>query len=247
MKPKILVVEDEVIIAMQIKSILEDEGYEAIINIYSVEAAIHHIELDPPILVLIDINLNKNKDGVDLGRYLQERKEIPFIYITSYSNKTTLDRVNETRPDGYIVKPFKPCDIISTIYITLNKHKHKKIDIVIESSNEKFDHVPFKLKTIINYINQNINDRIEIQDLVALTDWKERHFSRLFLEYLQVTPYQYILTRKIEKAATQIEETRLPIKDIAFDFGFNSYSNFCNAFKKIKGENPENYRRKKLK
>ena len=212
MRPKILVVEDEIIIAMQIKSILEDEGYEVIINIYTVDAAIQQIEQQNLSLILVDINLNKSRDGVDLGHYLREKSEIPFIYITSYSNKSTLDRVNGTRPDGYIVKPFKPCDIISNIYIVLNKYKHKKIDDVIESSNEKFDHVPYKLKIIVKYINENIYDKIEVQDLVALTNWKERHFSRLFLEYLQVTPYQYILTRKIERAATQIEEIKLPIK-----------------------------------
>jgi DNA-binding response OmpR family regulator len=128
MNTKILVVEDEVVIAMQIKSILEEEGYEVVINIYSVEAAIQHIEAETPMLVLIDINLNKYKDGVDLGRYLLERGNIPYIYITSYSSKTTLDRVNETRPHGYIVKPFKPSDLVSTISIVLNNYKHREID-----------------------------------------------------------------------------------------------------------------------
>ena len=84
MRPKILVVEDEIIIAMQIKSILEDEGYEVIINIYTVDAAIQQIEQQNLSLILVDINLNKSRDGVDLGHYLREKSEIPFIYITSY-------------------------------------------------------------------------------------------------------------------------------------------------------------------
>ena len=242
MKPKILVVEDEVLIAMQIKSILEEEGYEVVINIYSVEDAIQHIEAQTPLIVLIDINLNKNKDGVDLGRYLLEKNNIPYIYITSYSNKTTLDRVNETRPDGYIVKPFKPSDLVATISVVLNNYKHRDID-PLPIENKVSDAIPFKMRTIINYINDNIDKKIEVEELIKLSNWKERHFSRLFLEYLKVSPYQYILSRKVEKAKSLIKETTIPVNEIAFDLGFKSYSNFCNAFKKINGDTPENYRK----
>ncbi len=243
MKPKILVVEDEALIAMQIKGILqEDDLYEVFTNIFSVEAAIQHIETSPPNLVLIDINLNKNKDGIDLGRYLLERNDIPYIYITSYANKTTLDRVNETRPDGYIVKPFKPSDLISNVSVVLNNYKHREIDTEpIEKEN--LGDVPFRMRAIINYINDNLDKRIEIEELIILSKWKKRQFSRQFINFLHVSPYQYILNRKIEKAKSIIEESEIPINEIAFDLGFKSYSNFCNAYKKIIGSNPEKQRR----
>lgn len=246
MKRKILVVEDEVLIAMQIKSILEDQGYDVVINIYSVEAAIQHIEAETPLLVLIDINLNKNKDGIDLGRFLLEIDNIPYIYITSYSNKTTLDRVNETRPDGYIVKPFKPSDLVATISVVLNNYKHRAIDPVLSEDKTPIN-VPFKMKMIVNYINDNIDKKIEVDDLIKLSNWKERHFSRLFHDYLKVSPYQYILSRKIEKAKSLIYETPTALKDIAFDLGFKSYSNFCIAFKKVNGDSPDDYRKKQKK
>lgn len=246
MKRKILVVEDEVLIAMQIKSILEDQGYDVVINIYSVEAAIQHIEAEAPLLVLIDINLNKNKDGIDLGRFLLEKDNIPYIYITSYSNKSTLDRVNETRPDGYIVKPFKPADLVATISVVLNNYKHRDIDPFI-TEDKTPDNVPFKMKMIVNYINDNIDKKIEVDDLIKLSNWKERHFSRLFYDYLKVSPYQYILSRKIEKAKSLIDETSTALKDIAFDLGFKSYSNFCIAFKKVNGDSPDDYRKKQKK
>lgn len=243
MKPKILVVEDEALIAMHIKGILqEDDFYEVFTDVFSVEAAIHHIETNPPNLVLIDINLNKNKDGIDLGRYLLEINNIPYIYITSYANKTTLDRVNETRPDGYIVKPFKPSDLISNVSVVLNNYKHREIDN--ESiQKENLGDVPFRMRAIINYINDNLDKRIEIEELIILSKWKKRQFSRQFINFLNVSPYQYILNRKIEKAKSIIEESQIPINEIAFDLGFKSYSNFCNAYKKIIGSNPEKLRR----
>ena len=128
MNKKILVVEDESLIALDIKFILEKEGYDVITNIKTVETAIACIEEHNLDMVLIDINLNQNKDGVDLGTYLLAKDTIPYIYITSYSNKVVLDRVNDTRPHGYIVKPFRAENLITTISVVLNNFKHKNID-----------------------------------------------------------------------------------------------------------------------
>ena len=125
MKQTILVVEDELLIAFDLKEILEEEGYNAIINIVTVAQAIELIENEKPILVLIDINLKNNDDGVLIGHYLLKKDTIPYLYITSHSDKVTLDRVKETRPYGFIVKPFKPIDVKTTVSIILNNYQHK--------------------------------------------------------------------------------------------------------------------------
>ncbi len=242
MKTKILVVEDESIIAFDIKMILENEGYEVIIDIKSVEAAIACIESHHPQLVLIDINLNQNKDGTHLGSYLLERDTIPYIYVTSYSNKITLDKVNKTRPLGYLVKPFKPQDLLSIVSIVLNNFNHKKID-THRLQNPTEDVIPFKIKNIITYINTNIEKKLEVSELLLLTNWTKRHFGRLFMQYLNVSPYQYILNKKIEKAKSLLKETNIPINEIAFELGFQSYSSFCTVFKKMNLVTPEVYRK----
>jgi AraC-like DNA-binding protein/CheY-like chemotaxis protein len=241
MSNTIVVVEDESLIAFDIKLILEKEGYDTIINITSVEMAIECIEKHQPILVLIDINLNKDKDGIDLGSYMLQKDTIPYIYITSYSNKTTLDKVNDTRPHGYIVKPFKPSDLLSTISVVLNNYKHRNIDTFrVEILEDEV--IPFRIKEVINYINKNIEKKIDVDELIVLTKWTKRHFSRIFFKYLHVTPYQYILSRKVKKAESMLKDTEIPINQISFDLGFQSHSNFCIAFKKINGSTPENYR-----
>ncbi len=243
MKTKIIVVEDELLIALHIKKVLEKHDYDVVIDITSVEDAIFYIEQTPPDLVLIDINLNKDKEGTELGNYLLKKDTIPYIYITSYSDKNTLDKVNMTRPKGYIVKPFKEEDLLSTISIVLNNHNHKKIDINrLEISNK--DSIPFKIKEIINYINTNIEKKIDIDELTHLTKWKKDHFTRLFSKYLGKTPYQYILTRKIEKAKALLTETLIPINEIAFELGFESHSNFYHIFKKLTNDTPENFRKR---
>lgn len=244
MKQTIVVVEDELLIALDIKEILNAEGYEVIINVTSVEKAITIIEENNPILVLIDINLKQDQDGIVLGEYLLIKDSIPYIYITSYHDKLTLDKVKDTRPHGYIVKPFKEVDLKTTISIVLNNFKHNKIDPK-RKEEEINNNIPFKVKETITYINNHVNEKIEISDLSAITPWKTHHFIRLFTKYVGDTPYQYILKRKMKKAEALLIETNQPINEIAFELGFYSYSNFCIAFKKMnQNQTPENYRQK---
>lgn len=243
MNKKILVVEDESLIALDIKFILEKEGYDVITNIKTVETAIACIEEHNPDIVLIDINLNQNKDGVDLGTYLLAKDTIPYIYITSYSNKVVLDRVNDTRPHGYIVKPFRAENLITTISVVLNNFKHKNID-TLRTENPTKEVIPSKVKNLVEFINVNIDKKLEVDQLLQVTNWTKRHLTRVFMQYLKVSPYQYILSRKIEKSKSLLKETEIPINEIAFDLGFQNYSSFASAFKKLNEDTPDNYRKK---
>jgi AraC-like DNA-binding protein/CheY-like chemotaxis protein len=244
MKTKILIVEDELVIALDIKGLLEEWGYEAIIDVTSVEDAIVCIEKEKPNLVLIDINLNKNQTGDALGAYLLEKDNTPYIYLTSYCDKATLDRVNKTRPDGYVVKPFKDEDLMATISVVLNNYKHRILDTLRSTSSITDKSICYKLKAVTCYINANIHKKLEIDELTKLTQWKRDYFIKIFSKYLQISPYQYILKRKIDKAKLLLEQTDIPINEIAFELGFNMYSNFCSTFKKNIELTPENYRKR---
>lgn len=242
MKSTILVVEDELIIAYDIKGILEQEGYNVIINIVTVPDAIKAIEEHDPILILLDINLNQDIDGISLGNYLLKKDTIPFIYITSFSDNTTIDRVKDTRPHGIIIKPFKPLDIKTTVSVVLNNYKHKKID-VLRNQEISTDDAPFILKEVVKYIDSNISNRIDINELTQMTRWSSQHFIRVFTQFMGDTPYQYILKKKMEKAKVLISETDISMKDIAFELGFQSYGNFCKLFKRETDKNPNEYRK----
>jgi AraC-like DNA-binding protein len=242
-RPRILIVEDELLIAKDISIILEQEGYETTIGITTVEEAISIIENEEFKIVLIDINLSNNSDGVELGNYLLKKDRLPFIYITSHSDNVTLDRIKDTRPHGIIIKPFKAIDIKSTISIVLSNYKHKHIDVLRSNTEMEVDDVPYILKNVIEHINLNIDKKIEIQELANLTKWSHHHFIKIFTKYINQTPYQYILKKKIDKAKAIITETDTSLGAIASDLGFSSYSNFCNAFKKETGKNPEVYRK----
>lgn len=242
-RPKILIVEDELLIAKDISIILEGEGYETVIGVTTVNEAIEIINQENFVLVLIDINLRSNSDGVELGSYLLKKDTLPFIYITSHSDNVTLDRVKDTRPYGIIIKPFKAIDIKSTVSIVLSNFKHKHIDVFRNNEEHKVDEVPFILKNVIQFINDNISEKIEIQQLTEMTKWSHHHFIRTFTKYINQTPYQYILKKKIEKAKAIICESDISLSVVSIELGFNSYSNFCNAFKKETGKTPEMFRK----
>jgi AraC-like DNA-binding protein len=193
-------------------------------------------------LVLIDVNLNEESDGTDLGSYLLDKDNIPYIYITSYSDNVSVERIKTTRPQGIIIKPFKPVDVITSVSIVLNNFKHKNID-VFRQNDELKNEIPFILKVVIDYINENLNRKIDLHELSDLTKWSHQHFIKLFTQFVGQTPYQYILQKKIEKAKAIIIETDVVLSTLSSEFGFESYSNFFKAFKKETGYTPDYYRK----
>lgn len=242
MKKKILIIEDELIIANHLRIILENNGYNCLMGITSVEEAKAEMKRTNFSLVLIDVNLKNGLDGTNLGKDLLKNDTIPYIYITGSNDLTTMYKIKETRPHGIIIKPFKNIDIISTVEIVLNNFKYKKIDITRSSVSPFLDENPYLIKRVIEYISENISEKIEISTLAKIANWTEQHFIRVFTKYIGYTPYQYVLQQKIEKSKILLKETNVSIGNIAYDLGFNSYSNFCVAFKKETGKTPNTFR-----
>jgi two-component SAPR family response regulator len=114
-----LIVEDEFLIAETISEILTNIGCFKIRMVSTVEEAITEIELRKPQIVLTDINLGREKTGIDLGNLLHTKYHIPFIYITSHSSPEILGKAKHTRPNAYIIKPFKNEDLMVAIELAL--------------------------------------------------------------------------------------------------------------------------------
>jgi len=117
---KILIVEDNVIIADDMQNMLEDIGYEVVDNVIVYEQAVEVLRTKQVDLVLIDIILASDKSGIDLARHIRENYHIPFIFITSNADKATVDSAKLVKPDGYIVKPFEQQDLYPAIEVSLN-------------------------------------------------------------------------------------------------------------------------------
>jgi len=126
MSKRILIVEDEAIIAQNIKSSLEIIGYQVVGHAMNGDKALDLFAHNEADLILLDISIKGSLSGIDLAKVIRKKYNIPFIYITSYSDKVTLDLVKETNPYGYIVKPFNDNDLKVNIELALHKHKQEQ-------------------------------------------------------------------------------------------------------------------------
>lgn len=133
-KTKILIVEDEKITAEQMKIDLENSGYQVIGSVVSGEEAIKMVEELPVDLVIMDIYLKGEMDGIEAAREIRDRFGIPVIFLTAYSDEDTVQRAKLTEPSGYIIKepfdlirkPFIEDELLTTIEITLYRHRMEK-------------------------------------------------------------------------------------------------------------------------
>jgi diguanylate cyclase (GGDEF)-like protein/PAS domain S-box-containing protein len=119
----ILIVEDERIIALDLKKRLERFGYPAPEIVSTGEEAISSAASSAPDIILMDIMLGGETDGIDAAKTIQKEFNIPVIFLTAYSNEQTLDRAKEAEPYGYILKPFKERELYTTIDIALYKFR----------------------------------------------------------------------------------------------------------------------------
>ena len=121
--PQILVVEDEGIIAKSIQNELEEMGYGVPALASSGEEALRHAAATLPDLVLMDIALKGNLDGVETSQYLRQQLDIPVVYLTAYADERTLQRAKLTEPYGYLLKPYEERELRTTIEVALYKHR----------------------------------------------------------------------------------------------------------------------------
>ncbi|PIB25494.1 DNA-binding response regulator [Maribacter sp. 4U21] len=123
---KILIVEDNVIIADDMQSMLEEIGYEIVDNVIVYEQAVEVLKTQQVDLVLIDIILASDKTGIDLGKHIRENYDIPFIFVTSNSDRATVENAKTVKPNGYLVKPFEQQDLYTSIEIALSNFIYGK-------------------------------------------------------------------------------------------------------------------------
>ena len=124
---KILVVEDEGIVAMDIKNRLMRLGYDVPSIALAGEEAVEKAAKICPDLVLMDIMLKGEMDGIEAARQIHERLDIPIVYLTAFSDEDTLQRAKITGPFGYIIKPFEDRELHVALDIALYKHKMERI------------------------------------------------------------------------------------------------------------------------
>lgn len=140
-KLKVLIVEDEVLIAKHIEDALINGGFSVVGIAHDSETALDYISNRQPNFIILDINIDGQKDGIEVAEIVKSKYDIPFMFLTALSDIQTLDRAKKVNPCGYIVKPFKTRDLVSSITIGLYNYEFKKTDkkLSLEQVNSQAD------------------------------------------------------------------------------------------------------------
>ncbi len=120
---KIVVVEDEKLVADDLRETLELLGYEVVDSVATGEEAILAASVTQPDLVLMDIRLRGAMDGIEAAKTIQAQMGLPIVYLTANADLPTLERVKASKPFGYVLKPFNEKSLATTIEIALSRHQ----------------------------------------------------------------------------------------------------------------------------
>lgn len=130
---KIVVVEDETIIANDLKFILENDGYSVLGPCDNGLDALRIIKKSSPDLILLDINIKGEMNGIEVASKIKELGQTPFIFITSYFDEDTLKLVEQVSPTAYIVKPFRSEEVLMNVRLALKKSFKKPVPAQVKA------------------------------------------------------------------------------------------------------------------
>ncbi|MGQ9855065.1 MAG: PAS domain S-box protein, partial [Candidatus Oleimicrobiaceae bacterium] len=163
---RILIVEDEALVAADVAQLLEKSGHLVIGRVATGKAALAAVQKDRPDLVLMDIGLKGELDGIQAAKEIYGEFDVPVVFLTSHSDKATLQRAKQAQPFGYILKPFGEREVEATVEMAVHRHK---LEQVLRESERRF-------RAVVD----SANDAVIIADDKGDIVFCNRQATRLF-------------------------------------------------------------------
>lgn len=245
-RPQVVVVEDETIIAHDLQQTLEELGYGVPGVASDADAGLALVRNDEPDLVLIDIVLKGERSGIWLAHVLREEHHIPFVFVTSRADRQTVSRARETRPNGYLIKPFTKNSVFAAAEAALANYADEQhdIDYVAATGAEEQTRSLSRscLRRVQEFVAKNLDRPISLSDLAEVADLNVYHFAHVFKDTVGVAPYQYVIKQRIEEAKRLLRHTDWPIAWVCQAVGYDNQSHFTTLFSREVGVPPGQYR-----
>ena len=220
-KAKILIVEDESIVAFDLKRMLLNLNYDVLDIVSSGEKAIKQAAADKPDLIIMDVMLNGPITGVEAAARIKGIMNVPIIYLTAYADTETLKSAKVTEPYGYILKPFEEKVLLSTIEMAIYKNKmeekliasEKKYRLLakeLEDLNEKKD----QFYRIISF---NLRDPLD--SVIGFSEILKNEYKELSPEDIElyISSLHFSSKQIYSLLNNLIQFSRIQIKDIDFN------------------------------
>ena len=135
----VLIVEDEVVLAMGIEKSLKSFGYKVAGKVTRGENAVMMALDKKPDIILMDIHLEGRMDGIEAAEEIHKKSDVPIVFLTAYSDEETFKSAIKTNPYGYLGKPFRPDDIRTTIETAINRYRAEKAENALEISEKNYE------------------------------------------------------------------------------------------------------------
>jgi DNA-binding NarL/FixJ family response regulator len=136
---KVLIVEDEPVIATNISMYLNNNDFSVSGIAYDLDEALSQLQHNTPDAAILDIGMDNPDDGISLAEAINKHYKIPFIFVTSYADRETLEKAKEVEPSGYIVKPFNEKTLLATLEIAISNFANKSNGQVPELKIQKLN------------------------------------------------------------------------------------------------------------
>lgn len=228
-KFRVYVVEDELLIARALEIAIEESGYQYVGGADNADEALSAIAEIQPDIVLLDITIAGDKDGIALAHEINKTSQTPFLFVTSHTTDQFLTRVNETHPAGFISKPFNESDIKANIMIAMNNHEARLgKQAPVLSHDEKV--LALLRDTIVQYLEK---EEISVEVLADAVSMSESTLRRFLKKMIDQSPGSFIREVRLEIAYGLLETQQVKsIAQVANRVGFQNVNHFSQLFEK---------------
>ncbi|HQV62279.1 MAG TPA: response regulator transcription factor [Chitinophagaceae bacterium] len=197
-KFRVLIVEDEPVIAENISMYLDNNDFEVSGIAYDSGEAIEQLQNNTPDAAILDINLESEEDGIDIANFINQRYQIPFLFLTSYSDKETLQRAKNVNPSGYIVKPFNEKTLLASLEIAINNHAadtNKKMPFLTMDKINRYLLSPLSDREfeVVQLIYEGITNNQIAERIFVSVNTVKTHLKNIYLKLDANTRYGVII------------------------------------------------------
>lgn len=197
-KLRVLIVEDEPVIAENISMYLDNNDFEVSGIAYDSAEANDQLLNNTPDAAILDVNLESEEDGIDIAKRINENYHLPFLFLTSYSDKETLQRAKMVNPSGYIVKPFNEKTLLASLEIAISNHaadSNKRMPVLsMEKINRSLlSTISDREYEVVQLIYEGITNNQIAERLFVSVNTVKSHLKNIYLKLDANTRYGVIV------------------------------------------------------